>query len=328
MLVPENVADKIVDNLLAYRYGLHETSPSMKPDNILSLPAQPAPYAVVGSPINHSLSPVMQQAAFDHAGIEARYFRIEVDDAGLEHAVTRMRQVPFGGWNCTIPNKVKMYDLCDRRAESAEQFRAVNTVVNAGGVMTGHNTDGVGWSRALREAFSRGPEELRILLLGAGGAGRAVATQAILEKCPELIVANRDARRAQELLGHLNGQFSAGPLARTPQNLRAIRWQESELEETLREVDLVVNATSAGLDPKTPAILSARILPVKLMVFDTVYGAGCAKLRQEVEAAGARWSDGLGMLLHQGAAAFTLWTGREAPLEIMRQALRRSCGRQ
>ena len=282
------------------------------------------PYAVLGSPVSHSLSPVMQQAAFDRAGLEARYFRIEVDDAGLEKAVTRMRQVPFGGWNCTLPNKVKMYDLCNRRAESAEQFRAVNTVVNEGGVLTGHNTDGVGWSRALREAFGRGPGELRILLLGAGGAGRAVATQAILERCPELIVANRDAMRARKLLSHLNAQFSTGPLARTERNLRAVRWDETELAAALGEIDLVVNATSAGLDPKAPAILPARILPAGLLVFDTVYGAGCEKLRREVETAGARWSDGLGMLLHQGAEAFTLWTGRDAPLEIMRQALQSS----
>ena len=91
----------------------------VKPDLILSLPSQPVPYAVVGSPINHSLSPIMQQAAFDHIGMEARYYRIEADDEGLEKTVARMRQVPFGGWNCTIPNKVKMYALCDRRAESA-----------------------------------------------------------------------------------------------------------------------------------------------------------------------------------------------------------------
>jgi shikimate dehydrogenase len=300
----------------------------LKPELILSLPAQPVPYAVLGSPVSHSLSPVMQQAAFDHAGLEARYYRIEVDDEGLEKAVTRMRQVPFGGWNCTIPNKVKMYELCDRRAESAEQFRAVNTVVNEGGVLTGHNTDGVGWSRALREAFGRGPDELRIVLLGTGGAGRALATQAILERCPELIVANRDAGRARELIEHLNAQFSTGPLARTERNLRAVRWFEPELAAALREADLVVNATSAGLDPKAPAILPARILPAHLLVLDTVYGAGCEKFRREVETAGARWSDGLGMLLHQGAAAWTFWTGRDAPLEIMRQALEGSCGRQ
>jgi shikimate dehydrogenase len=293
----------------------------VKPDNILSLPAQPMPYAVLGSPVSHSLSPVMQQAAFDHVGLEARYYRIEVDDEGLEKAIARMRQVPFGGWNCTVPNKVKMYELCDQRADSAEQFRAVNTVVNRDGVLTGHNTDGVGWSRALREAFGRGPDELRILLLGAGGAGRAIATQAILERCPELVVANRDGKRANELILHLNEQFSTGPLARTPQNLRAIRWGEKELEAAVREVDLVVNATSAGFDPKLPAILPARMMPSSLLVFDTVYGAGCEKLRREVETANAKWSDGVGMLLHQGAEAFTLWTGRDAPLEVMRQAL-------
>jgi shikimate dehydrogenase len=296
----------------------------MKPDIILTLPAQPVPYAVVGSPINHSLSPGMQQAAFDHAGIEARYYRIEANDEVLEKAVAHMRLVPFGGWNCTIPNKVRMYELCDRRAESAEQFRAVNTVVNEKGVLVGHNTDGVGWSRALREAFGRGPEDLRILLLGTGGAGRALATQTIVEKCPELIVANRNALRAQELLAHLNAQFASGPLARTTQNLRTVPWNEKDLETVLREVDLVLNATSAGLDPKAPSILPARILSSNLLVLDTVYGAGCEKFRKEVETAGARWSDGLGMLLHQGAEAFRLWTGRDAPLEIMRQSLRSS----
>src|SRR5277367_3544378 len=182
----------------------------VKPDLILSLPSVPAPYAVLGNPINHSLSPAMQQAAFDHLGIEARYYRIEVDEEGLERAVGRMRQVPFGGWNCTIPDKVKMYGLCDRRAESAEQFQAVNTVVNEQGALVGHNTDGVGWSRALREALGRGPDECRILLLGAGGAGRAIATQALLEKCTLLLIANRKSSRAVDLVSRLREQFSTG----------------------------------------------------------------------------------------------------------------------
>jgi shikimate dehydrogenase len=293
----------------------------VKPDAIFSLPARPAPYAVLGSPINHSLSPVMQQAAFDHLVIEARYFRIEVDEDGLERAVGRLRQVPFGGWNCTIPNKVRMHALCDRRAESAERFGAVNTVVNEKGVLVGHNTDGVGWSRALREAFGRGPDELRILLLGAGGAGRAIATQALLEKCPLLLIANRKAARAAELADRLREQFSTGPLARTAHDLRAVAWRDEDLAAAMNETDLVVNATSAGLDPKSPPVLESRLLPAGTLVFDTLYGAGALKLRREAEAAGAMWSDGLGMLLHQGAAAFSLWTGREAPLSIMRGAL-------
>jgi shikimate dehydrogenase len=288
----------------------------LKPDSILSLPARPVPYAVLGSPVHHSLSPVMQQAAFDHNGLEARYFRIEVDEEGLAGAVTRMRQVPFGGWNCTVPDKVRMFELCDKRAQSAEQFRAVNTVVNENGVLVGHNTDGVGWSRALREAFDRSPGDLRILLLGTGGAGRAVAMQALVERCPQLIIANRTARRAHELLDHLQAQFGHAT------NVRAVEWSEKELTAALGEVDLVVNATSAGLGPRAESVLPARVIPPHVLVFDTLYGAGSLKFQQAVETVGARWSDGLGMLLHQGAAAFMIWTGREAPLEIMRAALR------
>ena len=119
----------------------------------------------------------------------------------------------------------------------------------------------MGWIRALRDAFGREPGELRILLLGAGGAGRAIATQAMLEKCPELVIANREGGARVELLSHLKGRFSTGPLARTSQNLRADRLAGEELDAALQEVDLVVNATSAGLDPKAPPVLPARILP-------------------------------------------------------------------
>jgi shikimate dehydrogenase len=293
----------------------------MKPDLILTLPAHPVPYAVIGSPIGHSLSPGMQQAAFDYAGVEARYYRIEADDEALEKTVERLRQVPFGGWNCTVPNKVRMYELCDRRAETAEQFRAVNTVVNENGTLVGHNTDGIGWTRALHEAFGKSPSELRILILGAGGAGRAIATQAILDNCPDLLVANRDDARAHDLLRHLNRQFASTSRARSGKNLRAVGWFEKELAEAIAGVDLIVNATAAGLDPKAPPILPAGMIPPRMLILDTVYGAGCEKFRHEVATAGAQWSDGLGMLLHQGAAAWSLWTGQDAPLEIMRQVL-------
>ena len=159
------------------------------------------------------------------------------------------------------------------------------------------------------------------MLLGAGGAGRGLAAQAILEKCPQLLLANRNEARALELHRHLQAQFSSGPRARTAQDFRIISWNEDALAEALRESDLVVNATSAGLDPKAPPILPARLLFPELLVFDTLYGAGAAKLQAEVAAAGARGCDGLGMLLHQGAAAFALWTGRTASLETMRAAL-------
>ncbi len=289
----------------------------MNYSQILTLPAKPTPYAVLGSPVSHSLSPIMQQAAFDACGVAALYYRIEVPEEKLAGAVAHLRAIPFGGWNCTVPVKVKMFELCDRRADSAEKFGAVNVVVNEDGALVGHNTDGIGWSRALREAFDRGPGDLRILVLGAGGAGRAVAIQALLENCPALVLVNRNAGRARALADELESKHLPPGAARGRVQVRM--WDE--LPAALAEVDLVVNATSAGLGPEAPAVLPARLLRDQLLVFDTVYGAGCVKFRAEAEAAGARWADGLGMLLHQGAAAFRLWTGREAPLEIMRAAL-------
>jgi shikimate dehydrogenase len=284
---------------------------------ILSLPAKPTPYGVLGSPISHSLSPIMQQAAFDHCGLAAHYFRIDVPEEKLPGAIAHLRAIPFGGWNCTVPVKVRMFEQCDRLAESAEKFGAVNAVVNENGTLVGHNTDGLGWSRALREAFDRGPGDLRIVVLGAGGAGRAIAIQALLENCPQLTIVNRNAGRARALIDELEAKDPPGGSLRGRLSVRT--WDE--LPAALGEADLVVNATSAGLGPDAPAVLSSRLLSDRLLVFDTVYGAGCAKFRAEAEAAGARWADGLGMLLHQGAAAFQLWTGRAAPVEIMRDAL-------
>jgi shikimate dehydrogenase len=284
---------------------------------ILTLPSKPTPYAVLGSPITHSLSPIMQQAAFDHFGIGARYYRIEVPEEKLPGAIAHLRAVAFGGWNCSLPLKVRMFEQCDRRAESAEKFGAVNTVVNENGVLVGHNTDGLGWSRALREAFDRSPADLRILLLGAGGAGRSVAIQALIENCPRLVLVNRNLGRARALADELESTLLRDSAARD--RLQVKSWDE--IPALLGETDLVVNATSTGLSPGAPAVLPARVLRPGLLVFDTVYGAGCVNFQAEAATAGARWSDGLGMLLHQGAAAFHLWTGRDAPLGVMRDAL-------
>jgi shikimate dehydrogenase len=291
--------------------------PPVNYSQILTLPAKPTPYAVLGSPIAHSLSPIMQQAAFDHCGIEARYYRIDVPEEKLPGALGHLRAVSFGGWNCTVPLKVRMFEQCDRRAESAELFGAVNVVVNENGTLVGHSTDGVGWSHALREAFACGPGDLRILVLGAGGAGRSVAIQALLENCPRLILVNRNAGRARALADEIETKLLRGSDDRGRLQVRT--WDE--LPAALEEADLVVNATSAGLGPESPAVLPARVLRRGLLVFDTVYGAGCTNFRAEVEAAGARWTDGLGMLLHQGAAGFRLWTGIDAPVQVMREAL-------
>ena len=148
-------------------------------------------------------------------------------------------------------------------------------------------------------------------------AGRSIVIQALLEHCPRLVLVNRNAGRARALADELAATRRSGS---DRSRVEVKTWDE--LPAALGEVDLVVNATSAGLGPESAAVLPARLLRAGLLVFDTVYGAGSAAFQAEAEAAGARFADGLGMLLHQGAAAFRLWTGREAPVETMRDALR------
>ena len=210
-----------------------------------------------------------------------------------------------------------MLEQCDRRAESAEKFGAVNTVVNENGILVGHSTDGMGWSRALREAFDRGPADLRILLLGAGGAGRAVAIQALLENCPRLVIANRNAGRARALADELEARTLLRGGARGPPPGRGVGGNS-------RRARRHRPGRQRHLDrprPRAPPVLSARVLFRPAAGLRHRLRRRLREFPAEVEAAGARWSDGLGMLLHQGAAAFTLWTGRDAPLDVMREAL-------
>ena len=262
-------------------------------------------------------SPGMQQAVFDHYGIPARYYRLHIRPEELAQSVEFMRNLPFGGWNCTVPHKVAMAGLCDELAPSAETFGSVNTVVNRAGKLVGHNTDGIGWSRAVREAFQVQVNQERILLLGAGGAGRAVAIQALLEGCQHLAVANRDLNRGQELLSEIQGIAGGAQLELVSLGDR------SQLHRVLRKSTLVVNATSLGLEAGGASILESSEIPAGIHVFDTVYGKGSEKLREETLKAGAKWSDGLGMLLYQGAEAFTLWTEREAPVDKMKIGLQK-----
>ncbi|MGD9896423.1 MAG: shikimate dehydrogenase, partial [Candidatus Methylacidiphilaceae bacterium] len=167
-----------------------------------SLPESPPwrkSYAVLGSPIAHSLSPVIHRAAFAEIGWPAGYGRVEVDEAELGAVVDRLKAIGFCGWNCTAPLKREMFRLCDRRAPTAVKLGSVNTVRQEKGILEGHNTDGRGWVLAVEEAFSVPLSQLRILFLGLGGAGAALARQAAWEGCPLLLLANRTASKAVSL---------------------------------------------------------------------------------------------------------------------------------
>jgi shikimate dehydrogenase len=278
-------------------------------------------YAVLGSPVAHSRSPQMHLAALRHLGLGQEYIRVETPLERLAETVGTLRRLGFAGWNCTLPLKLEMYRQVEVRGASAEQAQAVNTVVVREGKLHGYSTDGEGWRRAVREAFGVDVRDLRIMILGAGGAGQTLAREAARAGCERLVIVNRSEEKAAALVETLRPLFVRDRLQGSSDWLTALPWDEELIGRALDQIDLVVNTTSLGLDAGDLSPLPAALLQPHLLVYDTVYRAYPTPFLLAGMEAGARVSDGLGMLLYQGAAAFTLWTGRPAPVEVMRSAL-------
>lgn len=285
---------------------------------------------LIGFPVGHSLSPRMQQAAFDALGIPARYVLWETPPAELAARVAALREPEILGANVTIPHKTAVLSLLDEVAEGARLVGAVNTILRveaANGVrLVGHNTDVPGLRRALAEVSAGTPpagppstgerEERarrRVLVLGAGGAARAALAVAHMEGAAVRVAARRLAA-ARALL-------DTGPAS----GADALNLADAaRLAETLAETDVLVNATPAGMgDPDAapfPLDLLAR-LPAYAVVVDLVYAPPETALVRAARARGLWACGGLPMLLYQGAEAFTLWTGQPAPVEAMRAAI-------
>ena len=282
----------------------------------------PIRLGVLGHPVAHSLSPQMQNAALENSGLEMRYARFEIEPAELRQALDAIRDLEFVGVNLTVPHKVAALGLVDEADENPRRIGAVNTIKVESGELRGFNTDGKGFARAIREEFSVDLRDLRILVLGAGGAARAIAVECAKEDCERLVIANRDAGKAAALAKELH-EFFVGPRVLGPvARLQGIGYDEAALRFQVANVDLVVNATPLGLKRGDATPLPARLLAPHLMIYDTVYGSGPTALVSNAIEAGARAANGRSMLLHQGALAFEIWFDRAAPLEAMRKALR------
>jgi shikimate dehydrogenase len=281
----------------------------------------PIRLGVLGDPVEHSLSPQMQDAAVNHCKIDMQYARFHILPGELGDALNRMRELQFVGLNLTLPHKVAAPELVDQLDEDAKQIGATNVVKIERGKMHGFNTDGRGFARAIREEFSVDLRDLRVMILGAGGAARAIALECAKSHCERLVTANatfeKGERLAQKLRDFFVGPKVFGPVPR----LQAIHWEESAFQFQIANVDLVVNATPVGLNRGDPSPIPSRLLAPHLMVYDTIYSAAQTPLVTAALEAGARATNGLSMLLHQGALAFEIWFERPAPLEVMRQAL-------
>jgi|SRR5665811_1515897 len=270
---------------------------------------------ILGHPVSHTLSPRMQNAAFQSMGLDICYVPLDVSPEALKDAIDGIKAMGFIGANVTIPHKVDAANMMDRLERIAAITGAVNTIVNESGSLVGHNTDGIGFIRALEEVVDVDFQTARPLIIGAGGAARSIAVALAEKSIERLTVINRDRQRSSDLKVMLNASFPDLPVE--------ISTFEEDMEGPILASNIVINATSIGLEGslKMPPVPVDR-LTKDHVVCDIVY-----KQSQETPflaaagGEGATTLGGLGMLLHQGAAAIRLWTGVEAPIGVMRGAV-------
>jgi shikimate dehydrogenase len=267
--------------------------------------------ALIGYPLGHSVSPPMQQAAFDYYQLDLRYEAWEAESAQFGAVIERVRQPVTLGANITIPYKETVLPMLDELDEPARQIGAVNTIVNRKGNLIGYNTDAEGFVQALRQLGGFEPAGKRAALIGAGGAARAVSFALARAGVKSLAITDIVAARAQALFSSLK------PLG---VETHVIEPEDQSLKAALSNCDLVVNCTPVGMkhsatEGKSP--LKAELIPKEALIYDVVYNPIETKLILDARARGARTLGGLAMLVYQGAKAFELWTGREAPVDIM-----------
>jgi shikimate dehydrogenase len=282
----------------------------------------PIRLGVFGDPVAHSLSPQMQNAALRACEIDMQYARFHIRPNELRSALRILRELDFVGINLTVPHKIAGLEQIDTADESATRCGAVNTVCLHDKKLIGSNTDGEGFSRAVRSEFSIDLRDLRVMILGAGGGtGHAIAWQCALANCERLVLVGRTLEKTSAIVDRLQPFFAAprvlGPVAR----LETVLWDEAAVRAQLADIDLIVNATPLGMNPSDPPPVPARLLAPHHIVFDCVYGLSKTALLRAADEAGARGASGLSMLLYQGALSFSIWFNRETPFEAMRSAI-------
>ena len=268
--------------------------------------------AVLGDPIGHSKSPLMMNHAFQQVGFEANYEALHVLPEQLADAIQWLRSIDFIGANITIPHKVNVMKYIDEIDQHALAIGAVNTLVNHNGYITGYNTDGLGYIHSLQHETATQLSNKHVLLVGAGGAARAIAYEFAQAGVKRIQIANRSVERANELAALIHAS------CHSICEVEVISLEQ--IEDVINDQHIVVNLTPIGMTPnvdQTPIPL--EWLHSKLIVSDTVYTPLETKLLQLAKQKGAQIHRGLGMFIHQGAIAFEHWTKQKAPIEPMRQ---------
>lgn len=269
--------------------------------------------AVLGQPVAENPTGVMQEAAFAAVGLNWRYLTIEVAPANLAEAMRGVRAMGFRGINLTIPHKVAVMEHLDEIAAEARIIGAVNTVRRDGDRLIGENTDGKGFLRGVRADAGVDPKGKRVILLGAGGAARAIATELALAGASEIVVVNRSESRGRRMTDDLKRNVKTRVCFEPWRGTFVVR----------SEVDILVNATSIGLYPEVDAMpdVDLSLANSGMLVCDAVFNPPETRLLRAARERGLPVLDGLSMLVYQGVIGFELWTGRPAPEAVMKAAL-------
>lgn len=273
---------------------------------------------VFGYPVAENPTVVMMEAAFQELGLNWRYLTIEVKPENLEDAIRGLKAFGMRGVNLTIPHKIEVMKYLQEIAEDARLIGAVNTIVVKNGELYGENTDGKGFLRSLREQGGISISGSKVFLLGAGGAARSIAVELALAGVGHIVIANRTETRGENLVRTLNDSTKC--LA------EFLLWdRQLAIPE---DTDILVNATSIGLFPDIDALpdIDYRTIRPGLVVCDVIPNPPHSAFLKKAEAHGAKTIDGLGMLVNQGVIGFRLWTGLEAPRDVMMEALSKEFG--
>lgn len=280
---------------------------------MMRITSQTKTIGLIGHPIAHSRSPDMHNAALKHFGLPYVYLAYDIPPEQFATAINGMKTLGFIGWNVTIPHKVRMMDYLDELDLGAIEIDAVNTVVKRGEKWVGFNTDGIGYLRSLREEIAIDLKGKRVVLLGAGGAARAVGYTLATSGVEQLVIANRTLSKAEQLAKHLEKH--------TKTDVRPIQ----DCKQAIQKASLVVNTTSVGMHPNTEEIpIDPTWLHPDLVASDLIYEPRQTAFLKAASSIGAKTHNGLGMLVHQAACAFELWLDQKAPVALMRSALVRS----
>ena len=270
---------------------------------------------LLGSPVSHSISPMMHNEAFRQLNLDYIYLAFDVGIEGMEAAVNGLRTLNVRGFNVTMPGKNIMPSLCDKLTPAAEICGAVNTVVNDNGSLTGYTTDGTGYLRAVEDA-GHNIIGKKMTMLGAGGAATAIFVQAALDGVSEISIFNNRSKnfeRAQTIINKLREHTSC--------KVNLFDYEdEAILRREIGDSSILINGTSVGMAPDTDCsiIADTTMFHKDLVVSDIIYNPRETKLMKLAKEAGCQAFNGLYMLLYQGAEAFKLWTGQDMPIDIIK----------